>query len=296
LSDGRRTDAPGGGSISRRTALRTGIVLALWIGLYLPQFGYLARSVWSQEKYSHGWLIPVVSAGWVFAHRKRLASLHSRPAGGGLVLVLLGLLLWIYAQNKEFNALAHVSMLLTLSGIVAFAGGFRRLSALGFPVLYLVFMFPVPRRLDDLYVVGPLQRFAAWVAEAAIRAVSIPVVREGNIIEVPGIRLFVEEACSGIHSLYSLLALGTAVAFIFRYRSFVRILLILATIPIAIFANVVRVAGTGILAHAVSVKAAEGFSHFVAGLVVFALGLVIFLGLAAAMGAIFPVRGEGRAP
>jgi exosortase len=284
-----------GAAGSRRLGIGIGIgvPVALWVLLYLPQFGYLAGSVWSQDKYSHGWLIPVVSAGWVWMHRRRLPTLAARPSNSGMLLILLGLAAWIYAQNKSFNALAHLSMLLTLSGMVAFAGGWRLLRATTFPILYLVFLFPVPRRLDDLYVVLPLQRFAAWVAETTIRAVSIPVVREGNVIEVPGIRLFVEEACSGIHSLYSLLALGTAVVFVFRYRPVVRVVLMLSTVPIAILANVIRVAGTGILAHAVSVKAAEGFSHYVAGLVVFGLGLAIFLGLAAAMNALFPA---GRVP
>lgn len=288
-----------GGAGARATwpaAVRIGVLVALLVVLYLPQLAHLAGNVWSQEKYSHGWLVPVISAGWVLGRWRRLAAVPSRPADLGLVPILLGVAAWVYAQNKSFNALAHLSMLLTIAGVVAFAGGWGRLRAASFAVFYLVFMFPVPRRLDDLYIVLPLQAFAARVAEGVLRFVAIPVVREGNVLEVPGARLLVEEACSGIHSLYSLLALGTAVVFLFRFRGWVRAVLILSTVPIAIVANVVRVAGTGIIAYLVSADAAEGFTHTVAGLAVFLLGLVLFLALAAGMNALFPVREAGGGP
>lgn len=264
----------------------------LFVVLFLSQIVYLVSVVWEDEKYSYGYLIPVVSAFFLWANRERIAALPRRPANLGVAGVAAGVLIWIYAQGVGFNALAHLAMLLVVASLVVAAGGWRFLWTLAFPVFYLVFMFPVPKRLDDIYVVQPLQRFASRISEHAIDLLGIPVFRQGNVLEVPGMKLLVEEACSGIHSLYALAALGTAFVFLADRRWWEKLVLILATVPIAIAANVFRVSFTGILATTVSTKAAQGFFHEFSGLLIFLLGLGLFLLLAWLLRVWFPVPEE----
>ena len=126
-----------------------------------------------------------------------------------------------------------------------------------------------------------------------IDLLGIPVFRQGNVIEVPGMKLLVEEACSGIHSLYSLAALGTAFVFVFERRWWEKVVLVAATVPIAIFANVFRVSVTGVLATSVSTELAKGFFHEFSGILIFLMGLALFLLLAWLLRVWFPVLEEG---
>lgn len=277
-------------TISELFGLRGGILGVLYLVLFFPQIVYLVSVVWPEVKYSHGYLIPVVSAWFVIQNADELLVIPRRPSLFGLVPLLLGILCWLFAQIQTFNALAHLSMLLVLAGMVWYSAGRRVLRAAAFPIAYLIFAFPVPKRLDDLYVVLPLQRLAATVATKIIHFCGIPVLQEGNVIEVPNVQLFVEEACSGLHSLYSLIALGTAFVFLTERRTWEKVVLILSTVPIAIAANVIRVTLTGILSAKVSPKFAEGWIHEYSGLLVFMLGLGMFILFAAALRWWFPVQ------
>ncbi len=268
-----------------------GLVGSLFILLYLPQFVYLVSVVWREARYSHGYLIPAVSLFWLWTRRQALGAVPRAPASGGYVILGVGIVLWLWAQARAVNAIAHASILVSLSGIVAASHGYRRLRAVAFPLLYLVFCFPVPKRLDDLYVVLPLQSVASRAAESIVSTLGIPVLRQGNVLEVPGSVLLVEEACSGIHSLFALLALGVAAVFFLPFRRWVAAALVAATVPIAIAANVLRIVLTAVLAVGVSPKLAEGFSHQFAGVLVFITGLALFAGLATLLARWWPVRG-----
>jgi exosortase len=157
-----------------------------------------------------------------------------------------------------------------------------------FPVFYLGFAFPVPKRVDELHVALPLQRIASKISASVIDAVGIPVFREGNVIQIPHVKLCVEEACSGIRSLYSLIALGTFYVFFFEKRTWEKIVLIASTVPIAVLANVIRISGTGMLVHWVSPAMAKGKIHEYAGVLVFLIGLGLLLLEAAVLRFFFP--------
>jgi exosortase len=268
---------------------------ALFVAVFSPRILHLVRYTWQEDKYSHGYLIPFVSLAWLWFHRERVAAAPRRPANPGVLLVLLGLFGWVIAEGRNFNAVAHVSMLLVIVGMVVFARGWRFFGVVAFPVLYLAFAFPVPKRLDDVYIGPVLQRVASATSAKIIDFLGIPVYRQGNVIDVPGIRLLVEEACSGIHSLYTLAALSTAYVFFTEQRTWERIVLILSTVPIAVAANVFRVTVTGLLAWGISVDLAEGFFHELGGVVVFLTGLALLLAEAALLRKLFPLRAAGEA-
>ena len=282
-------------TVAIRKLLSPVLLGLLFVTLFSPRILHLARYTWQEGRYSHAFFIPLVSLAWLWVHRDRVAQAPRRPANTGLILLGIGLLAWFVAQGRGFNALAHLAMMLVLVGMVVFSAGWMLLRTVAFPILYLGFVFPVPKRLDDVYIGPPLQSIASRVSAWLIDGFGIPVVREGNVIEIPGVRLLVEEACSGIHSLYTLVALGTAWVFFGDRRGWERAVLIAATLPIAIAANVFRVTMTGLLAYHVDPALADGFFHEFGGMVVFGFGLAALLATGALLRLAFPVPARGTA-
>ena len=118
---------------------------------------------------------------------------------------------------------------------------------------------------------------ATVLSEGAFDAFGWPVLRRGNVLELPNLKLLVEEQCSGAHSLYALLALGLAWVFFMPRPTWLRVVLVACTAPIALMANSIRVIGTGALAYKVDPAYAEGASHFTGGMLVFGIGVALFL-------------------
>ena len=160
------------------------------------------------------------------------------------------------------------SMIPVMVGIVYCLCGREMTKNVLVPVGFLVCMIPIPSILFNV-VAFPLKLFAANIATDVIQFLSIPVVRDGNIIHLTDMTLEVADACSGIRSLMSMIALGVAYAYIFQKSMLKRTILVLFIVPITIITNVARVTGTGILSHYVGPAAAQGFFHEFAGIVVF---------------------------
>jgi exosortase len=160
------------------------------------------------------------------------------------------------------------SMLVVLGGIILFLLGKECFKTLLFPLAFLIFMIPIPSVLMDR-ITFPMQLFASKVAARSLDLIGIPVLREGNIIQLANTSLEVAEACSGIRSLISLLALSVVFAYFSQNTTWKRIVLVLSTFPIAIIANAARVTGTGILAHHYGDQVAQGFFHGFSGWILF---------------------------
>jgi exosortase len=150
------------------------------------------------------------------------------------------------------------------------------LKRLVFPILFLFFMVPVPVAIIGL-VSLPLQRLATDVAALLIKLISIPVFQQGNMLYFAQTQLEVAEACSGIHSLMAMLMLGTVIIYINPMTHKAKMALMTATMPIAILANILRVTGTGILAHFYGEKVARGFLHEFSGIAVFVFGMALLM-------------------
>ena len=145
-----------------------------------------------------------------------------------------------------------------------------------FPILFLVFMIPIPSILVDK-ITFPLQLFASRFAVFCIDLIGIPVLREGNVIHLANTSLEVAEACSGIRSFVTLLGLGTAFAYFAQRTTLLRLTLILSCVPIAILVNAFRVTLTGVLASYWGSAAAEGFFHSFEGYFLFVAALLLLL-------------------
>ncbi|MCE1227777.1 MAG: exosortase/archaeosortase family protein [Geobacteraceae bacterium] len=270
--------------------LQLAFVLLLLVALYWQIVPGMVNDWIKDENYSHGFLVPVV-AGYFFWQRwPELKEKVVAPSNWGLAICVLGLLqlLVSWLGSEYFNM--RSSLIVLVAGMVVFLFGWELLKGMGLPLGYLLFMVPIPYILYDM-VAFPLKLFVTRVSVMALKLAGVVVMREGNIIMFPATTLEVADACSGIRSLLSLLALSVAYSFFITLSSRLRFVLIFSAVPIAIFTNALRVIGTGFLAQWWGAKAAEGFFHEFAGLSVFALAMVLLVGLGALLKKISPVSG-----
>jgi exosortase len=200
--------------------------------------------------------------------------------GAGLAILLAG-------QLGAELFLTRVSMLVVLTGALLFLLGWGALRVLAFPLAFLILMIPIPAIIFN-QIAFPLQLVASQAGAATLSMLSIPVLREGNVIILAHTSLEVAEACSGIRSLISLLTLGIVYGYFTDPRASVRVAIALATVPIAIVANAARVAGTGVAAHYYGPAAAEGFFHTFSGWLVFVVALALLFLLTRALLRLIP--------
>ena len=253
-------------------------VLAL-VGLALLYGGVVAGLVnaWrTNDDYSHGFLVAPLCAYFVWERRHALARIEPSPAGAGLALVFFSLLILVVGELGAEMFLARISLIGVLAGSVWFVLGRRHARLLAFPLAFALLMIPLPAIVFN-QLAFPLQLAASRAAEVCLSALRIPALRDGNVIYLSTITLEVAEACSGIRSLVSLITLGVVFGYFTETSRSRRALLVVATIPIAIVANALRVAGTGVLAHFAGPGAAEGFFHSFAGWLVFMAAAVMLV-------------------
>ena len=192
----------------------------------------------------------------------------------GLLAICGALALVIVGRLGAELFLTRVSLLVIVAGAVLFLHGWHHLRVLTFPILFLLLMVPLPAIVFN-QIAFPLQLLASRVGTAGIQACAVPVLREGNVIVLADTSLEVAEACSGIRSLVSLLTLGILYGYFTDPRPWMRAVIALSTVPIAIAANAARVTGTGVLAHYYGVEAATGFFHTFSGWLVFVVAFLL---------------------
>jgi exosortase len=248
---------------------------ALLIAVFFPILRYLVAQWMSDEDVSHGFFVPVVALFIVWQRRKAILALHYEPAWWGLAIMAWGGLQAYLGTLAAELYLQRTSFLISLVGLLLVMGGVALVRQVLFPLLLLPFMIPIPAVIYN-QITFPLQMFASQVAEFVLGMVGIPVLRDGNILELASQKLSVAEACSGIRSLLSLTFLSLVYAYFFDGRVWMRWVLFLLTIPIAIVANAGRVTITGMLSE-VNPELARGFFHELEGWIIFMIALVLLL-------------------
>jgi exosortase len=209
-----------------------------------------------------------------------------------LPLALCSLTLAVGRLGTELMNL-RISFVLGMIGLVLLLLGRRMFRILAFPLLFLFLMVPLPQSLVNV-VAFPLQLVAADLAVNALYWLRIPALREGNIIHLANAQLFVAEACSGLRSLMALFTLGVVLAYFFRKSMVDRLIIVLSTIPIAIFVNAFRVALTGTLTHRFGEQAAGGVVHATQGLFTFGIAFVLLLAEARLLAWLRPRKARPR--
>jgi exosortase len=280
-------------AISRKLYKPLAIAAALAF-VYFAVLAKLGRDWWNDENYSHGLLIPFIIGYIIWQDRKKFDDHHGQPATWlGAIGIGCGLLaLWAGTAGAELFV-QRASLLILVASIAIYFFGWRALRLLAVPLFLFALAIPIPQIIFNR-IAFPLQLFASRCAVAAMSAFEIPVLRQGNVIELMPMgatepkRLAVVEACSGIRSLMTLVTLAVVYAYFTRpnrytrlgraargtraYRTFAflrAVILVAAAVPIAILTNAARVSGTGVLAHYYGTKVADGFFHSFSGWVIY---------------------------
>jgi exosortase len=248
---------------------------ALLVLCYAPVLWRLVRQWNNDPDMGHGFFVPLIAGYIAWQKRDELARTEASPSWWGLALVVLGCLQLYVATLGVELFLARTAFLISLVGAVLLLGGPPYLRLFGFPLFLLLFMVPIPAILYNR-ITFPLQLLASQAANGALTVLQIPVFREGNILELARQKLSVVEACSGIRSLLSLSFLALVYGYFFEKKGWMRVVIFLATIPIAIVANAGRVTLTGILTE-YKPELAEGFFHSASGWVIFMIALAILV-------------------
>lgn len=251
----------------------------------------LVQDWWEKADYSHGFFVPMLSAYLVWQKRDELSRLSRRPSFAGMFVVLGSMgMLFLGSLGAELY-LSRVAFVGTIAGLIVYFLGWQFFRMLAFPVAFLLLMIPLPVIVYN-EIVFPLQLLASRFATSVLDFIDFfPVVREGNILVLPHGRLEVVEACSGIRSLMSLMALGLGYGYLAEKSRWIRAVLVFAMVPLAVISNGLRVVGTAVMAYYWGLDKAEGTVHSLSGWLIFLLATTLLLML---HGAINFVRGMLR--
>ena len=263
---------------ARLASWYTVTLLALGAWLYSPVLIRLVRQWWSDPNFSHGFFVPLFSAFVVWQSRARLRAIQPKPSIWGLPVIVISLAMLLIGTFGAELFLSRLSLIVLMGGAVVFFLGWGMLRAVLFPLCFLVLMVPIPAIVFS-QITLPLQMLASKVAAGTLPICGVPVLRQGNIINLPAMPLEVAQACSGIRSLMSLTTLAIMYGYFVESRVWVRVALALASIPIAVAANGLRIVGTGLIVQYWDPAKAEGFFHIFSGWLVFVFSLLMLFSL-----------------
>jgi exosortase D (VPLPA-CTERM-specific) len=267
------------------------LLVGLLVWLYLPTVTHLVEQWWQDPNFSHGFFVPFFTGFVIRQERSRLARLIPRPSWWGLLLLGFGLCVLVLGQMGAELFLSRFSLLIVLAGLIVFFLGWSFFRALLFPWAFLVLMIPIPAIVFN-QITFPLQLLASKIASSILPWLGVPVLREGNVIILPAMALEVADACSGIRSLMSLATLAVIYGYLMERNNSVRVLLTLASLPIAVAANSLRVVVTGLLVQYWDPDKAQGFFHEFQGWLMFVASLAMLYLLHRVIRLIWPEDGS----
>lgn len=258
-----------------RAGVLAGAVVAILIGLYARVFPVWLDDLWNDPNYSHVYIVPIISGFIIWQRWRRLAALPIRGSWRGVPLILAGVAALIVGDIGAETFLMRTSLIVILAGLVLFHFGSAMLRALAFPLAFFLFMVPMPA-IFFYAMTSRLQNIAAETGAWGLDFLGVPVLLDGNVIQLSRLTLGVTEACSGIRSLITLVALGVAWAHLMLPRFWMQVVFVVSVLPVTIVANAGRIVMTGLVARSFGVEYAEGFFHFFSGWLVF-IGAILCL-------------------
>ncbi len=249
------------------------ILLGSFFTLYYDVIGKLIKDWLNDPNYSHGFIIPFIALYMVWLRREKILKTECAPSNLGFAVLIFALIIFIIGRLGSELFTMRLSMIFVVWSLVLFFLGINQAKLLTLPVLYLIFMIPIPAIVWNK-ISFPLKLFVSKLAAALIAFIGIPVLRAGNIINLSTVSLQVVDACSGMRSLISLLSISAAFAIINDFSLTKKWILFLSAIPFAIFFNVLRLFSTALLAQYYDPGFAKGFLHEISGIMVFGMAIV----------------------
>ena len=258
------------------TATLLSILLAIFIIAFFPVWKGLIKGWYNSEEHSHGFFIIPSSLFILWQKKNELSQIPIQPSKWGLVLIIFSLFLYIFAHFAEIRSVASFSMALLLPGVVIYLYGYSMLREILFPLSFLLFMIPIPAQIYSTLTI-PLQLFVSKVSVGITHLFSIPVYRTGNVLHLPDRTLQVVQACSGLRSMMSLLALSAMFGYFTLRSNLLRSILFVSGIPAAIIVNIFRIVLIVLAFYYFNYDLVQGTVRTVFGMGIFVLALIIIV-------------------
>ncbi|MBU1193720.1 MAG: exosortase/archaeosortase family protein [Proteobacteria bacterium] len=255
-------------------AIKFTLLIVLWLTVFYPVLPQLIDAWLNHSDESHGILVPLICLYLAWQKKDRLAEENAQTSLTGLWILMASMAIYLASFAGSVAVVSRLMIVTSLIGIVLFVYGRRIFKILAFPMMFAFFMVPVPESIVGMISL-PLQLFATDISAFLIHAVNVPVYQEGNMLYFAQTQLEVAEACSGIRSITALTMLSVLFVYLLEFTLWKKVVILLSAVPIALIANIVRVTGTGILAHFFGAQVARGFLHDFSGMVVFIFGLAV---------------------
>ena len=258
------------------------------LALYLPTYYSLANGLWDSEEQAHGPIVLIVALYLLWQRWGQLQQLAARPApiAGGASL-LLGCLLYALGRSQDILIFEVGSQIPVLAGLILLEWGWRGIRLSAFPLFFLIFMVPLPGTFVDA-ATASLKAHVSVIAEHLLYWAGYPIARNGVVLTIGQYQLLVADACSGLHSMFSLSAMGLLYFYLIKHSSWLRNgILIAAILPMAFAANIVRVLVLVLVTYHFGNDAAQGFIHSFAGVLLFVVALLGLMLLDSVLGLIF---------
>ena len=244
--------------------------LMLFVILFNPVFAQLCHLWFYDLNNSHGILAPFISLYFIWIKKDEIKHTPLQISHLGLGVMIFGLLLYLLGLIGFMAFLQNLSLVITFIGLTWYHMGTRFTRKISFPLFILFFMVPIPISITEMFSF-PLKLLATRMSEFVLGLLSIPVLREGNLLHLPNGTLEVAKACSGLRSFISFTMLGLIFAYLLKNK-IRKLIIILAILPITIFTNILRITLTGSLAYFVTPKMTEKFLHEFLGIFSFVCG------------------------
>jgi len=259
--------------IPRNLIIGIALMAISFLLLYWDILTHLTQDWMNNDNYSHGFLIPFITGYMIWQKKDELARYPVRPSNTGLLFLLAGMGLFVIGTVGAEQFMMRFSMIVTLFGIILYFTGWPITRKISVPIAYLIFMIPLPAIIWNK-IAFPLQLFAARLTARTVELMGIPILREGNVLHLANTSLEVVDACSGLRSLTSLLALSGAFAYIATLQTVSKWILFFSAIPIAVAVNILRLTVTAVMARYMGAQAAQGFLHEASGILVFVFAFI----------------------
>jgi exosortase B len=262
------------------------------VALYVPTYLDLARTLWASDDQAHGPIILAVALFFFWQKHRQINELPATGAAVGWPVFITGLLLYILGRSQDILLFEVGSQILVIAGLLLLLRGWVAIRILWFPLLFLIFMVPLPSTIVDTLTL-PMKMAVSWATEQVLYSLDYPISRSGVVLQIGQYKLLVADACAGLHTLFTLEALGLLYLHVMRHESVMRnAILAIFIVPISFCANTIRVITLTLITYHFGDAAGQGFLHGFAGMVLFITALLLIIGIDFLIEKLSPIFGR----